>query len=72
MTVYHVGREARNPSRGFSLRKSEGPVFVEHALSPHKDMPICGFEGQLEVTDDDWYDSTSKNKCALCLERSGG
>lgn len=73
MTGYRLGRQKPPDTGGVPSfwKAGEGPGMVEHALSPHKDAPICGFEGPVEVTDELWYDATSKYRCPVCMARSG-
>ncbi|MGQ0678294.1 MAG: hypothetical protein ACT4OM_01305 [Actinomycetota bacterium] len=72
MTEYRLGREKGPDTGGLpSFWKGDSAPRVEHALSPHNDAPICGFEGSVVVTEDEWYESTSKHRCATCMMRSG-
>ncbi len=66
-----MGRE-RPPDYGLPTfwKGGERPVTL-HALSPRDNKPICGHDGNVEVTDEAWYDSTSKNRCRVCMVRSG-
>lgn len=42
-----------------------------HALSPRDNKPICGHDGEVEVVDEAWYDASSKQRCKVCMVRSG-
>lgn len=71
MTDYALGRE-RPPDYGLPTFWKAGerrPTL--HALSPKDNKPICGYDGEIEVTDEAWYDTTSKQRCQVCLVRSG-
>lgn len=72
MTGYRIGRE-QGPDTGSlpSFWKGNDRASKEHALSPRDDAPICGFEGPVEVTEEYWYESTSKERCPVCMARSG-
>lgn len=66
-----MGRE-RPPDYGLPTfwKSGERPVTL-HALSPRDNKPICGHDGKIEVTDKAWYDSISKDRCRVCMVRSG-
>lgn len=51
-------------------KAGEQPLTL-HALSPRDNQPICGHEGEIEVTDDPWYGNQSKDRCPVCMVRSG-
>lgn len=66
-----MGRE-RSPENGLPTfwKPGERPVTF-HALSPKDNKPICGHDGNIELTDEAWYDSMSRHRCEVCMVRSG-
>ena len=71
MTDYLIGREKLPDTGGLpSFWKAGDVELKEHALSPRNDAPICGYEGEIEVTEDRWYESSSKNRCEGCVART--
>lgn len=72
MTDYMLGRELPPSLPGvpsfWNLKEEE---FKQHALSPRDDKPVCGFEGEIKVSQERWYESTSKYKCPVCKTRTG-
>lgn len=73
MTDYFLGKQLPPSLPGVpSFWKVGEADLVEHALSPQNDRPICGYEGEVKVTQDRWYESTSSKRCEVCLVRSGG
>lgn len=71
VTDYMIGREKGQGSGGLlSFWKASDPILKEHALSPRHDKPICGYEGEVEISDNRWYESESKNRCEGCVART--
>ena len=72
MTDYMLGRQLPPSIAGVpSFWKVGDADLMEHALSPRNNAPVCGFEGEIKVTDERWYESKSKNKCKVCQARTG-
>jgi hypothetical protein len=72
MTDYMLGRELPPSIPGVpSFWKLKEEDLVQHALSPRDDKPVCGFDGEIKVSEERWYESTSNNKCKVCRVRTG-
>ena len=72
MTDYMLGRQLPPTMPGVpSFWKLKEDELVQHALSPRDDRPVCGYEGEIKVSDERWYESGSKNKCPVCQVRTG-
>ena len=72
MTDYMLGRQLPPSMPGVpSFWKMKEEELVQHALSPRDDRPVCGYEGEVKVSEERWYESTNKNKCPVCKVRTG-
>lgn len=73
MTDYMLGRQLPPSLPGVpSFWKVGDDDLMEHALSPRNDLPVCGYEGEIKVTNERWYESASTNRCEVCKTRTGG
>lgn len=66
-----MGREKPSDHRMPTFWKAGEQPLTLHALSPRDNKPICGHDGEMEVTDEAWYDSKSDQRCEVCMVRSG-
>lgn len=72
VTDYMLGRQLPPSMAGVpSFWKVGDDDLVEHALSPRNNVPVCGYEGEIKVTEERWYESKSGKKCPVCTVRTG-